>query len=124
MRVITLCIALFFPAIALADDYSGVYLGTNADSTVYFSVHHNEDDNSVIVAVLDMSSERWNATGGQLSMMKVTTTSIFESGTFSLELDFAPTTPVLTVMSCEYGARVRCYRGFEAGTKYTLFKIL
>ncbi|MBC54100.1 MAG: hypothetical protein CMQ34_09750 [Gammaproteobacteria bacterium] len=125
LAIIALLTASAFSHVASAQtDYSGVYLGTSATTTNYFSVHHNTNDNSIIVALLDMNSENWTATGGSLSGHQADTSSIFESGTFSLNIDFNFNQPVVTVTQCELRARVRCFRDYEEGAKFTLFKIL
>lgn len=123
MKKLLLIALLLFPAAALAQqNYSGIYLGTNATSNAYFSVHHDPLENSLIVAILDNESDNWTALSGGVAGGYSELNSILQGGEMSIAVDFSINK--IKITQCKNRSRVRCYRHFEVDTIFNLFKIL
>ena len=119
MRVITLCIALLFPAFALADN-SGVWQTTIAGQTDFVSIH--QKDGWMILANLDPVDGTWEASEGAITDNKATLNTIYAPGTITMEINFISETEAFaTLISCEAQPGYVC--NFDQGESIKLTKI-
>lgn len=121
-KLLAITLLLWSTASFAEENYSGIYLGTNATSNAYFSVHHNPLDRSIIIAILDNESENWTALSGSITGGYSDLISILQSGEMSISVDFSINK--IKINSCESRSRIRCFRHFEADTIFNLFKML
>ncbi|GFZ84093.1 hypothetical protein GCM10011403_29540 [Pseudohongiella nitratireducens] len=119
MRVISLCIALLFPAVALADT-SGVWQTTIDGQTDFVTIHQKND--WMIYAQLDPVNGTWEALEGSVTDNKATLNVIYGPGTATIELTFTSENEAsATIVSCQSQPGFEC--NLSDGATIQLVKI-